>query len=303
MLDSPWTALADPTIKKILLSVTALTVIFIIGYLAQISTSRYLEDGEGRYKAKKWIKNSSYIISILVLLAIFSNQLGGLAVFAGALSVGIAIALQEVIVSVAGWMAATMGNFYRPGDRVQLGGIKGDVIDISVLRTTIMEIGEWLEADLPTGRTVRIANSFVFKEPVFNYTSDFPFLWDEIKIPIRHGSDHVLAKDLLHELALDICDPIIEEAAHSWKDMKRSYFIDEVMMGPQVTVKITDNWLEFTVRYLVGYRDRRVTKDLLFTRILEEIKGYPERITIASATVALVETPTIHVKMDESRPK
>ncbi len=298
MIDYIWSLLANPTIKKLVLSVISVILIYFIGYLVQISAGRHVEDGETRFRAKKWIKNLSYIIILLVLLAIFSDQLGGLAVFVGAVSVGIAIALQEVIVSVAGWMAVTMGKFYRPGDRVQLGGIKGDVMDISVLRTTIMEVGEWLEADLPTGRTVRIANSFVFKEPVFNYTSNFPFLWDELKIPIRHGSDYVLTRDLLQKVAQVISDPIIAEAAHSWKEMKRSYFIDDVTMAPQVTMKITDNWLEFTVRYIVGYRNRRFTRDLLFTRILEEIKLYPDRITIASATIALVETPSIHVKMD-----
>lgn len=295
--------LANPSIKKLAFSIIAVILIFFIRYLAQVSAGRYVEDDEMRFRAKKWIKNSSYIISLLVLSAIFSDQLGGLAVFIGAVSVGIAIALQEVIVSVAGWMTVTIGNFYRPGDRVQLGGIKGDVIDISVLRTTLMEIGEWLEADLPTGRTVRIANSFVFKEPVFNYTSNFPFLWDELKIPVRHGSDFVLARDLLERVAREISEPILAEAARSWQEMKRSYFIEEVMMGPQVSMKITDNWLEFTVRYIVGYRNRRVTRDLLFTRILEEINLYPEKLTIASATVALVEVPSIQVKLDESRPK
>ncbi|MCB0784290.1 MAG: mechanosensitive ion channel, partial [Flavobacteriales bacterium] len=75
------------------------------------------------------------------------------------------------------------------GDRVQLGGIKGDVIDIGVLRTTLMELGEWVDGDLYNGRMVLVANSFVFKEPVFNYSADFPFLWDELKVPVQYGAD------------------------------------------------------------------------------------------------------------------
>jgi small-conductance mechanosensitive channel len=101
----------------------------------------------------------------------------------GVAGAGIAFALQEVIGSVAGWIAISFGGFYRPGDRVQVGGIKGDVIDIGILRTTLMELGEWVNSDLYSGRIVRVANSFVFKQPVFNYSGDFPFLWDELRLP------------------------------------------------------------------------------------------------------------------------
>ncbi|MBP2284691.1 small-conductance mechanosensitive channel [Flavobacterium sp. CG_23.5] len=103
----------------------------------------------------------------------------------GVAGAGIAFALQEVIASFVGWLAILFGNFYNTGDRVQLGGIKGDVMDIGVFRTTIMAIGQWVDGNLYTGRIVLIANSFVFKEPVFNYSGDFPFLWDEIKLPIQ----------------------------------------------------------------------------------------------------------------------
>ncbi len=99
----------------------------------------------------------------------------GLSVALGVPGAGIAFALQEVIASVASWVAVSFGNFYSPGDRVQLGGIKGDVIDVGVLRTTLMEMGEWVNGDLYNGRIVRVANSFVFKEPVYNYSADFPF--------------------------------------------------------------------------------------------------------------------------------
>jgi small-conductance mechanosensitive channel len=124
---------------------------------------------------------------------IFSASLGKMAVVFGVAGAGIAFALQEVIASLAGWVAISFGNIYNTGDRVQLGGIKGDVIDIGMLRTTMMEIGQWVNADLYNGRIVKIANSFVFKEPVFNYSGDFPFFWDEITVPIKYGCDYRLS--------------------------------------------------------------------------------------------------------------
>lgn len=128
------------------------------------------------YKTKKIINAAGYVLFVLLILGVYSHRLTGITVALGVASAGIAFALQEVIASVAGWLAIMVGDFYRPGDRVQVGGIKGDVIDQGILRTTVMELGDWIDGDLYNGRIVRIANSFVFKEPVFNYSADFPFL-------------------------------------------------------------------------------------------------------------------------------
>ncbi len=106
------------------------------------------------------------------------GHFGHLTLAAGIVSAGVAFAAQEVIVSVAGWLTILFAHFYRIGDRVELGGIRGDVIEIGVLRTRLMEIGQWVHSDLYNGRVVLVANSFVFKEPVFNYSGEFPFVWD-----------------------------------------------------------------------------------------------------------------------------
>jgi small-conductance mechanosensitive channel len=288
----------NPTAKKLLLSAGAILLIIFIVYVVQIWLNKYVGDSETRYRARKLLKNTGYLISLLVILAIFSDQLGGLAIFLGAAGAGIAFALQEVIASFAGWIAISAGRFYQTGDRVQLGGIKGDVIDISVLRTTLMEVGEWVEADLHTGRIVRIANSFVFKEPVFNYSSSFPFLWDEIKIPIRHGCDFRLARELLQQVVEEVTGTVADAARISWDDVVRSYLIEEIELGPKTTMQITDNWLEFTVRYIVGYKNRRHIKDRLATRIMEEIEKTQQQVVIASTTLAVVESPPLKVLID-----
>jgi small-conductance mechanosensitive channel len=129
-------------------------------------------------------------------VSVFSDRLGQSTVAFGVAGAGFAFALQEVIASVAGWLAVSWGGFYRTGDRVQLGGIKSDVVDIGMLRTTLLEVGQWVNGDLYNGRVLRVANSFVFKEPVFNYSADLPFLRDEIRVPIRYGTDWRLARRL-----------------------------------------------------------------------------------------------------------
>lgn len=300
MFESLWTGFSDENVNKIVTSLISIFVILIIGYIARLFAKRHFEDTETHYHARKWINNGVFIISFVVVIAIYSDQLGGLTVFISAIGVGITFALQEVIASAAGWIAVTVGRYYRTGDRVQLGGIKGDVIDISVLRTTVMEIGEWLDADLFTGRMVRIANSFVFKEPVFNYTANFPFLWDEIRIPISHGSDAGFARSMLQTVAEAAIEDSAQEAARYWQGVKNVYFIGEVNLDPQVTMKITDNWLEFTIRYIVDYRHRRQTRDRMHNQILAEIKRHPDMLGIASATIALVESPPLDIVMSKA---
>lgn len=287
----------DPIVGKIIAILSGYIVIIMVVRLINLSVNKYVGESDTRYRAKKVFAYVGYAVAFLLTVIIFSEQLGGITIVLGVAGAGIAFALQEVIASMAGWVAISMGGFYSPGDRVQLGGIKGDVIDIGFLRTTLMETGQWVDADLYNGRVVRIANSFVFKEPVFNYSGSFPFLWDEIKIPVKYGCDHHLARKMFQEIVDDITLGHVELARQSWNDVVKSYLIDEAKLEPVVTLVANDNWMEFTIRYIVNYKSRRQIKDQIFTRIIDRITDSNGQVAIASATVHLVETPTFHVQM------
>ena len=222
----------------------------------------------------------------------FSDRLGGLTVAFGVAGAGVAFALQEVIASVAGWLAVTFGSFYKVGDRVMLGGIRGDVIDIGVLRTTVFQVGDWVDGDLYNGRVVRLANSYVFKEPVFNYSADFPFLWDEIRVPIRHGSDRELTRRLFVDVAEEIVGEYAREVEATWEKMTRNYVIENARVTPQVSMVMDENWMTYTLRYAVEYRFRRTTKDRLFERLLDQIAAHPGRVGVASAAQEITLMPT-----------
>ena len=238
-------------------------------------------------------------MGILYVATVFSDRLGSLTVAFGVAGAGIAFALQEVIVSVAGWLTVSIGSFYRTGDRVQLGGIVGDVIDIGVLRTTVMECGEWVRGDNYSGRIVRIANSFVFKEPVFNYSADFPFLWDEITVPVKYGCSVRLARETLQHVAEEVVGSTAPQAHAAWRQVAQKYPVGTVSTESVVTLAANDNWMEFTIRYVVDYRSRRATKDQLFTRVLEEIEGSDGLLAIASTTLQLVDLPVVDLRREE----
>lgn len=142
----------NPLTGKLLSAVIALLVVFALGRLLLRSVEHYVNDNDARYRARKVVSFTRYAISLVALAIIFSERLAGFTVVFGVAGAGIAFALQEVIASIAGWMAISSGGFYSIGDRVQVGGIRGDVIDIGVLRTTVMEVGQWVEGDLYNGR-------------------------------------------------------------------------------------------------------------------------------------------------------
>ncbi len=296
--------LLDPTIRRLIAVVTVLLVLVILVRFINSSLSRYVREADARYRARKFVNFTGYVLGGLILATIYSDSLGNLTVAFGVAGAGIAFALQEVIASFAGWFAISLASFYKTGDRVQLGGIRGDVIDIGILRTTLMEVGEWVKGDRYSGRVVRIANSFVFKEPVFNYSGDFPFLWDEIIVPVKYGSDHRLAREILQRIASEIVGDYVESAAIAWKEMVNKYLIENAAVEPTVTLAANDNWLEFSLRFVVDYKQRVSTKDRLFTRIIEEFAQTQGRVSIASATLQIVQAsesnPRLKQRAEES---
>ncbi|MEM6400125.1 MAG: mechanosensitive ion channel domain-containing protein [Cyanobacteria bacterium P01_D01_bin.116] len=291
--------LSDPTVSKFIEVAIGIAIIALVFRFISQSVPRYIQDSDTRYRTRKTVNFIGYIIMLLFAVFIFSDRLGQLTVIFGVVGAGIAFALQEVIGSFAGWVAISLGQFYKPGDRVQLGGIMGDVIDISILRTTLMECGDWVKADLYNGRIVRIANSFVFKEPVYNYSADFAFLWDEITVPVKYGSEHKLAREILERVAFEVTGEYIYQAKEQWDKMTNKYLIEDARIEPTVTLIAKDNWMEFTVRYPVSYKKRRVEKDQLFTRILDEFENTNGRVKLTSATLELVEAPTFNVRLTD----
>jgi small-conductance mechanosensitive channel len=283
--------LFDPTVGKFVAAGISLALLYLLVRLTQRSVSRYVTETATRYRLRKSVGYLGYFLAAIVLGTVFSERLSGLTVAFGVAGAGIAFALQEVIASAAGWFAITFGQFYSPGDRVQLGGIKGDVIDVGMLRTTLMECGQWVKGDLYNGRIVRIANSFVFKEPVFNYSADFPFLWDEITIPVRYGSDWEFAREVFAKVINEICADYVIQSRKAWEEAVKKYQLEDAKIEPMITLDANDNWIEFTARYVVDYRKRRLVRDQIFTRILAEIDKSENRIRLASATFEITNMP------------
>ncbi|NRT12648.1 mechanosensitive ion channel family protein [Flavobacterium sp. 14A] len=289
--------LYNPTVGKIVTFLIGVAVIWVLINLLQKRLFSKIKSNDNRYKAKKISSFIGYLLTIVYLTIVFSDKLGGFTVALGVAGAGIAFALQEVIASFAGWLAIMFGGFYNTGDRVQLGGIKGDVMDIGVLRTTIMETGQWVDGDLYNGRIVLIANSYVFKEPVFNYSGDFPFLWDEIKIPVQYGSNYDKAEEIIMNAGNSIAEELSETSKQQWHSLQNKYRLEEAQTEPMISLVANDNWAEYTLRYVVGYKKRRATKTILFKKIMKDIEATKGQVSMASATFQLVQAPDFNINI------
>jgi small-conductance mechanosensitive channel len=293
--------LYNPTVGKIVTFLIGVAVIWMLIKVVQKNLFSKIKDNDNRYKAKKFSTFIGYLATVIFLTVIFSEKMGGLTVALGVAGAGIAFALQEVIASFAGWLAIMFGGFYNSGDRVQLGGIKGDVMDIGVLRTTIMETGQWVDGDLYNGRIVLIANSYVFKEPVFNYSGDFPFLWDEIKIPIQYGSNYEMAKEIILKAGIEVAGDLTVTSKEKWKSLQFKYRLEDAQTEPMISLIANDNWAEYTLRYVVDYKRRRTTKTELFSKILTQIEATNGAVKMASATFQLVQAPDFNVNIKKQQ--
>jgi small-conductance mechanosensitive channel len=261
------------------LSLFAKCIAAVIGIVFIYGTFRVLEQtlpqrfgrADARYKVRKFIVFSGYLTLLLFLGLLFEDRLGRLSFTIGVVGAGVAVALQDVLASIAGAFSIGFSTLYTVGDRVQIGDTRGDVIDIGLLRTTLMETGNWVSKDLYNGRLVRIPNSTVLKGTVFNYSQGFQFIWDEIKVQFTNTSDCQFAREMLLRVAKESIGDYLIEAQVSWKYISENFRIANSSLEPIVTLVVNNALLEFGLSYVVDYTKRTAKQDELFTKIVEEV--------------------------------
>lgn len=275
-----------------------LWLIFVIGVIQFLRRllKKNLPSSSARYKSQKGVEIIGYFILIVLTLSYFTGNIKDLTLAIGLLTAGITITLQELILSIAGSIYILLIKVYKPGDRIEINGIKGDVIDIDSVYTTMMEIGEWVSSDNYSGRIVKLSNAFVFKGPVYNYSRDFPFIWDEFNIPVRYGSDIELAKSLITDIAIETLSEYVSASLEKWREVVDKYYIENAQVKPTLAITMTDNWVELNLRYIVDYKKRRYTRHVLNEKIERAIKQTEGKVVLASQTVEVIRIPSLDVK-------
>jgi small-conductance mechanosensitive channel len=182
-------------------------------------------------------------------------------------------------------------------DRVQINQLTGDVIDIGFFYTRMFEIGNWIKGDQATGRIVQFPNAQIFGTPIFNYTQNFSYIWDEISLPVTYNSNLEEATNILTEVGDEYTREFLQNAQKEIEEMRRYFVVPAIELKPVVYVKVTSNWLELSMRYIVDPKQRRNATSYIYGEVFGRLQKRHD-ITIASETMDL----TIQQKKDKQQP-
>ena len=258
------------------LSLLFLVLIFTLRYLVLRTVVTRLHDAEAAFRARKLSFYISVAVAMFVLASIWTQHLTGAGSFIGLLSAGIAIALSDVLKNMAGWVLILFRRPFKVGDRIEVGPNAGDVIDIGVFRFTLMEIGNWVDADQTTGRVLHIPNGIVFVEPLANYNEGFPYIWLEVPVTVTFESDWEAAREIVQgAIERHAADPgqVVEVADH--ERAANQYFSLYRDLAPAVYVKAIDFGATVTGRVLVPARGRRLIESRIWQDLLRAINETP----------------------------
>lgn len=246
---------------------------------------------------------------VVGLCSIWFNDPARLATAFGLVTAGLAFALQRVITAFAAYVVILRGKTFSIGDRIVMGGVRGDVIELGFIQTTIMEMGQppseqgdapamWVHARQYTGRIVTLTNDKIFDTPVYNYTREFPFIWEEMTIPISYQANMKKAEEIILEAVRQHTIQMSEVGEEQLKELERRYFVKRSELDPRVFVRLTDNWIELTVRFMTREHGIREVKDRVSRDMLDGFNA--AGIGIASGTYEIVGMPPLSVKVENS---
>lgn len=263
------TGLSEATLDHLLSTLGVVIVLGMIRALLIRLINKRTTDVRSQYQ---WRKTASYtvvVIGFLIVGRIWIDEFGELGTFLGLLSAGIAIALKDPITNIAGWGFIVWRRPFGPGDRIEIKGFAGDVIDQRIFQFTLLEIGTPTGAAQSTGRIIHIPNGMAFTEPVTNYTRGFPYIWNEIPIVVTFESHWRDAKNILLGIAQDKAEELSPDAERKVRQAAQEFMIFYSKLTPTVYTSVRDHGVELTIRYLVEPRRRRGSEEILWETILD----------------------------------
>lgn len=275
------------TAHRAFLSFAALAASHLIfRLLATEIVTRRVKDAKARYSLRKGLTLSFWLVSLIVILRIWAANPQTLLVAYGLIGAGVAVALQDLFKNLAGGLILVFGGVYRVGDRIAVGEQRGDVIDIGLLYTSVLEIGEWVDGDQATGRINSMPNGLILSETVHNYTKDHRFIWDEFVLPVTHVSNWRHASAEILKLVSDLTAEATAQAKEEVGKLEEKYYLSRRNMEPAIFVKPTDNWIALHVRYVAEVRDRRLARNKISEAVLSAVASMKD-VEIASQTLTV----------------
>ncbi len=255
--------------QSVIWTLVAIVLVYLLGKALEHALTRSAADIESRHKVRTGVAWGRTFVLIGCVALIWLRDVQQIAFFLGFVGAGVAFALQEPLLCIVGWVLIIVKKPFDIGDRIEVDGTIGDVIDISIFHTTMIEVGNWVEADQSTGRIVSMPNSKACRRSIFNYTKGFPFIWNELKTVVTFESDWKRAKEIILKQAQEEAEKIEAEVRRQITAMQGRYAIRYKRLSPIVYTSIVGHGVALTLRYLSPVRHRRATGHLIAEGILD----------------------------------
>ena len=301
--------LSEANLERLAISAGVLLAIWLLRRVVRVGIKLVLP-GESkraivtRFWGHQIINTASFAFGVFALASLWFEDPARLATALGLVGAGLAFALQRVITAFAGYVVILNSGLFAIGDRINMGGVRGDVLRLGFMQTTLMEMGVapgsdagpavWVKSRQFTGRIVTVSNAKIFEDPVYNYTRDFPFIWEEMSIPITYAADRARAEAILLQAAKLHATEADQMAAEKKRELQERFGVEPIELAAKVYYRITDNWLELTVRFVIGTHRIRGAKDAMSRYIVVELEK--AGIGIASATYDIVGFPAVEIR-------
>jgi len=269
------TGLGSPTIAKLLVTVAIIVALWLIRWAGLAITNRRTDNPQVRYRWRKIAAYSLTIIGLILVGRVWIEGIQSLVTYLGLVSAGIAIALRDPIVNWFGWMFIGWRRPFTVGDRVQIGSLCGDVIDIGVSTFSVLEVAALESGEQITGRIIHVPNGKVFVDPLTNVTQGFNYVWNEIPITITFESDWRRAKGILEKILKERGVSVTEEATRFIRDASRKFLIRSANVHPVVYTRIVEDGIELGLRYVCEARSRRGSTESVCEAVLQAFAVEP----------------------------
>lgn len=261
--------------EKLVLFLALAAVFYLLAHVARRQVGRQIEDVNRRHTIRKGISRAYIVLVFLFGVALFAESLTGLGTVLALVIAGVAVALQDVLKSVVGWLYISSRAGIQVGSRVQVEGVMGDVVDIGVLKTTLVEVGNLVYGFQSTGRLVTVPNFSMLSSTVFVSGTYNPFLWQEIKFMVTYESDWERAEAVLREIAGEIHAEIAPGLERDFRRLERRFAFKYGTLTPIIYVVAAGSGVELVVRFLTHFRRRRGGADRLTRRVLKAFATEP----------------------------
>ncbi len=261
------------TLSKVLVTIVIITFLSLLRILILRLVWRNTENVKARYQWKRSLSFVFPTLGILLIGAVWVKAFEEFGTFLGLFTAGIAIALKDPLTNIAGWLFIIFRKPFVVGDRVQVGPHTGDIIDIRPFQFTMLEIGNWVEADQSTGRIIHLPNGKVFLEPQANYSSGFEYIWNEVQVNITFESNWEKAQSILEQIIKGLAEDVPVKAQKEIHEASKNYMIYYKHLTPIVYTSVKEFGVRLTVRYLCNPRTRRGTENQLWKQVLKLFKA------------------------------